>query len=239
MARTQQASNFTARDTADELCKRIREHEGSFDDAFRLLLTQRVYAQWMSETRPTELAIEVGEMIQHEMKLSQDEVGFDWYIEQSEREKSAVIDQQESLVNEIDDHKQSLESHQEIVKTLKASIDEGHTRLRNLARQLKTPWVPSLPPTPSRQREIAFADGEEWRAVPLSEVLSEDVSLRAIVAEKLGAITLDQYAQAALKFGQGDKPKKLTRKQWDRVEAAVQEFHANRQKEQEGDEVQP
>lgn len=229
MARAHQASNFTAQDTADELCKRIREHEGAFDDAFRLLLAQRVYAQWMSETRATELAIEVGEMIQSEMKLSQDDIGYDWYIDQSEREKSAVIDQQEALVNEIDDHKQSLESHQEIVKTLKASIDEGHTRLRSLARQLKTPWVPSLPPAPSRQREIAFADGEEWRAVPLADVLADDVSLRAIVGEKLGAITLDQYTQEAVRFGQGDKTKKLTRKQWDRVEAAVQAFHSSRQ----------
>jgi hypothetical protein len=43
--------------------------------------------------------------------------------------------------------------------------------------------------------------------------------------EKLGNVTLEKYAELAERHGQGDKPKKLTRKQWDKIEAHVQAFH--------------
>ena len=229
---TKQASNFEARDTADELLKKVREHEGSFDTDFAIALAQRLYAQWMGTEREATLADDVAGIMRTELGIMEDGLGVDWWIANSEDHQAELIDQQEALVNEIDDDKAKLESHQEIVKSLKAGIDENHTRLRQLARSLKTPWVPPLPPPPSRQREIEFADGEEWRAVPLSEVLSSDPGLKAIAMEKLGNVTLERYCELAQKYAIGDKPKKLTRKQWDRIEEAVQDFHASRSPEE-------
>lgn len=229
---TKQTSNFEARDTADELLKKVREHEGAFDHDFAIALAQRLYAQWMGTDRDGCLAVEVAEIIRKELGIVDDELSLGWYLTHCEDHQHELIDQQEALVNEIDDDKAKMESHQEIVKSLKAGIDENHTRLRQLARSLKTPWVPPLPPTPSRQREIEFADGEEWRAVPLSEVLSSDPGLKAIAMEKLGNVTLEKYCELAQKYAVGDKPKKLTRKQWDRIEEAVQDFHAARSPEE-------
>ena len=51
--------------------------------------------------------------------------------------------------------------------------------------------------TPSRQREIVFADGEEWRAVPLAEVLKDDRPSKLLPMEKLGNVTLEKYAELA------------------------------------------
>ena len=72
--------------------------------------------------------------------------------------------------------------------------------------------------------------------MPLSEVLTgRDAALKAVALEKLGAVTLGQYADLAQQFGTGEKPKKLTRKQWDRIEAIVQEWHAEQAPEQAAD----
>jgi hypothetical protein len=98
--------------------------------------------------------------------------------------------------------------------------------LRLLARELRKPFVFNLPSPPSRQRELPLADGEEWRSVKLAEAIAGDVPLKSVVLEKLGDITLGKYAEEVRQFGLGDKPKKLTRKQWDKVEAAVQDWHA-------------
>ena len=222
---TKQTSNFEALDVAEELEKKIYEHEGAFDESFRLCLAQRLYAQWMGDAREWMLAVDVAMLLRAEIGCRDDELSVDWWTANSEDHQSELIDQQESIVNEIDENKAKLESHQEIVKSLKASIDEDHTRLRQLARALKSPWVPQLPMTPSRQREIVFADGEEWRAVPLAEVLKDDPSLKSVAMENLGNVTLEKYAELAERHGQGDKPKKLTRKQWDKIEERVQAFH--------------
>lgn len=223
---TKQTSNFEARDVAEELLKKVRDHEGSFDEDFRLALAQHCFARWLGDPREPGLADDVAVIMRAEIGCRDDELSVDWWTANSDDHQSELIDQQEGIVNEIDENKAKLESHQEIVKSLKASIDEDHTRLRQLARSLKSPWVPQLPITPSRQREIVFADGEEWRAVPLAEVLKDDAALKAIAMEKLGNVTLEKYAELAERHGQGDKPKKLTRKQWDKIEAHVQAFHA-------------
>lgn len=222
---TKQASNFESRGVAEELLKEVRDHEGSFDEDFRLSLAQHCYARWLGDPREPGLANDVAVIMRAEIGCRDDELSPDWWTANSEDHQSELIDQQESIVNEIDENKAKLESHQEIVKSLKASIDKDHTRLRQLARALKSPWVPQLPMTPSRQREFVFADGEEWRAVPLAEVLKDDPSLKSVAMENLGNVTLEKYAELAERHGQGDKPKKLTRKQWDKIEERVQAFH--------------
>lgn len=222
---TKQTSNFEARDVAEELLKKVREHEGSFDEDFRLALAQNYFARWLGDPREPGLAEDVAVIMRAEIGCRDDELSLDWWVANSEDHQAELIDQQEGIVNEIDENKAKLESHQEIVKSLKASIDEDHTRLRQLARALKSPWVPQLPATPSRQREIVFADGEEWRAVPLAEVLKDDPSLKSVAMEKLGNVTLEKYAELHERHGNRDKPQKLTRKQWDKIEALVQDFH--------------
>ena len=149
-----------------------------------------------------------------------------------------LIEAQQETCQEIEQAKESLEAANDRKKACQSAIDEWHSRLRNLAKELKKPYVYPLPPAPSRQRELPLGDGEEWRLVPLSEVLKDEVAIKATVLEKLGNITLGKYAEEAQKFGLGDKPKKLTRKQWDKVEAIVQRWHEEQHEdeEDEGDE---
>jgi len=223
-------NNAVARQHAEELEKSIRLHESSWDDNFRSGLARHKWSQWMSAERDPALALSVCDHLNELLGTSIDEpLSVKWYEEESDRRRSELIESQDSCVMELDEAKASLEAASERKKAAQAAIDEGHSRLRSLARELKRPFVYQLPPEPSRQRELPLADGEEWRAVPLSEALS-DVALRATVLEKLGNVTLGQYADLALKFGTGDKPKKLTRKQWDRVEECVQKWHASQKK---------
>lgn len=219
-----------AKEHAAELVKSIKLHEASWDDAFRNGLARNKWSQWMSAERDEGLASQVCTLVNEELGESIDEpLSLEWYDAESTARRSELIAAQEACCDEIEQAKASLEAANERKKAAQASVDEGNSRLRYLARELNKPFIYQLPPEPSRQMELQLNDGEEWRAVPLAEVLSGDVTLRAVAVEKLGNITLGQYVEAVAKFGTGDKPKKLTRKQWDRVEEAVQEWHASRE----------
>lgn len=219
-----------AKQHAARLIDEIKAADGAWDVDYRVALVKNKYSKWMGEAaREVGLANAVGVLLNSEFGLEQaDWVGVAWFEERTHTRQIDLIDQQERATNDIDEAKAALESANEAKKAAQATIDTEHSRLRNLARELKKPFVSPLPLVPSRQRELPLGDGEEWRAVPLSEVLKDDVALKSTVLEKLGDINLGQYADEAQKFGVGDKPKKLTRKQWDRVEEAVQDWHAQR-----------
>lgn len=230
-----QVSIREARSHADEIVKAIRENDASWDEDYRLALTRNKLSRWYGEGRDEELAAKVFSAVNAELGyLGEDnEVTVEWVEEQADIRRRDLMQSQEECVDEIELAKASLESANERVKSAKSTIDEGHSRLRLLARELRKPFVFNLPSPPSRQRELPLADGEEWRSVKLAEALAGDVPLKSVVLEKLGDITLGKYAEEVQKFGLGDKPKKLTRKQWDKVEAAVQEWHAQQAEDSE------
>lgn len=222
---------------ADEIVKEIKAHDAAWDEDYRLALTRNKLSRWLGEGRTTEVAESVFEAVCEQLGYlgTDNSVTVEWVEEQADIRRNDLIQAQQDCVGEIELAKESLEAANERKKAAQATIDEGHSRLRLLARELRKPYVFTLPSPPSRQRELPLADGEEWRSVKLAEVLADDVTLKSVVLEKLGDITLGKYAEEVQKFGVGDKPKKLTRKQWDKVESAVQDWHAS-QADGEGDE---
>ena len=212
---------------AEELITAIRSNEGSFDDVFRASLAKHLFSRYMRDDAPEDtLAQLVAERINEEFDFTGEaELSVEWYETESDARTIGLIESQQETCQEIEQAKESLEAANDRKKACQSAIDEGRSRLRNLAKELKKPYVYPLPPAPSRQWELPLGDGEEWRLVPLAEVLKDEAALKATVLEKLGNITLGKYAEEAQKFGLGDKPKKLTRKQWDKVEAIVQRWH--------------
>lgn len=217
-----------ATNAADEIEKRVRANDGSFDSAYCRALMRYEFTRWMSEGRNRDLAEAVAGMLSDRIASEEDEpaITVDWYDEATENRRRELIEAQREICEDIDLEKASLESANERKKSAQAAIEEGHTRLRSLARDLAKPFIYVLPTAPERQRDLPIMDGEEWRRVPLAEVLTESVTLKTVVGEKLGKVTLGEYAELAKKFGTSEKPKKLTRKQWDQVEEAVQAWHA-------------
>ena len=208
-----------AREIVERIRKEIDAHPGAWNEEFREELTKHFWSRWLSQNPDEDTRMAVRAVVDYDHVF--------WYDEESEKSRSALIKSQAETCDEIDEAKARLETHKEQVKLAQAEIEEGQSALRRLARQLAQPWVYPLPPTPDRQMALPLGDGEEWRAVPLSEVLKDDIALQSVVREKLGAINLGQYAEQAEKFGLLDKPKKLTKRQWERVEEAVQEWHAS------------
>ncbi len=220
---------------AKELIDRVQARDGAWDQDYRAALAKHFFCQWMGEDRDVMLATQVGTELCKEFDIPYDEIGYHWWEAASDERTSELIAAQGTLVSEIDEAKSKLEGLQESVKSAKAQIDEGHTRLRTLARELEKPYSYPLPPVPNRQRELPLADGEEWRTVPLADVLADDIALKSVVINKLGNITLGEYCKAAEEYGAGDTTKKLTRKQWDRVEEIVQDWHTSQAETQSGD----
>lgn len=215
-----------------EMKKAIDSNEHCWDAAYRLAYARNQFSIWFGQGRDAALAVAVANGLNAMLELSDpaDVLSTAWYVESHLKRRNELIELQTLVCDDIDAAKARLEAATEAKKSSQATIDESTSRLRNLSRQLNAPYVHPLPPPPQRQQELPIIDGEEWRAVPMSEVLKGDIGLKSVVAEKLGEINLGQYCDMALKFGQGEKPKKLTRKQWDRVEELVQAFHASNKK---------
>lgn len=221
-----------AKQVTEELIKQVESRNGAWDQEYREALAKHFYCQWMGcGEREISLATQVGARLCEKFEIHVDDLGYYWWEHASKARTAELIVAQGEQVSEIDEAKNRLESLQESVKSAKAQIDEGHTRLRTLARELEKPYSYPLPPVPNRQRELPLADGEEWRTVPLADVLENDIALKSVVMNKLGNITLGEYTEAIQAYGMGDKPKKLTRKQWDRVEEIVQDWHASQAEE--------
>lgn len=227
-----------AKELAAKLTEEIKGAEGAWDDDFLIALVKHRYSKFLGETpRDPETAQVVADHLNVEFGLDeQDAVSLAWFEKRAHERRLALIDDSERATNDIDEAKAALEAAQEAKKAAQATIDTEHSRLRNLARELKKHFVYPLPMVPKRQRDLPLSDGEEWRAVKLAEVLSNDLLLKSVVLEKLGDITLGEYAEQQRQYGLSvSKPQKLTRKQWQNVEDVVQEWHAA-QAENEGDE---
>lgn len=227
MAKTD-STQAAAEVAAEEMVKRIKANDGAFDSAYVVALARHEFSKWMGEPRANELAQRVAELLSKRLDLRDDnEVTLFWFEDSRDERTRELIEAQRDICDEIDLAKASLEAASERKKVAQADIDEGNSRLRQLARDLSRPYVYQLPHAPERQRDLPIMDGEEWRRVALADVLTGNAALKAVVAEKLGGrVTLGEYGELAEKFGAGDKPKKLTRKQWDQVEEAVQAWFA-------------
>ncbi len=225
-----------AKQHADRLIDEIKAAEGAWDETYRIALVKNRYSKFMGEApRDVALAAAVADALNEAFELdAADLVGPVWYERNTHDRQMELIDAQERATNDIDEAKNALEAAQEAKKSAQATIDTEHSRLRNLARELKKPFVYPLPLVPNRQRELPLADGEEWRAVLLADVLTgRDAAMKGVALEKLGNVTLGDYADLAQKYATGEKPQKLTRKQWDKIEAHVQDWHAEQAEQQE------
>lgn len=217
-----------------EMKKAIDSNEHCWDAAYRLAYARNQFSIWFGQGRDAAVAVAVANGLNAMLELSDpaDVISVQWYVDAHLKRRTELIELQAAVCDDIDAAKARLEAAIEAKKSAQSTIDVSNSQLRQTSRRLNEPYVHPLPPPPQRQRELPIIDGEEWRAVPMSEVLKGDIGLKSVVAEKLGEINLGQYCDMALKFGQGDKPQKLTRKQWDRVEALVQAWHADNKKDE-------
>lgn len=230
MARKNVESEFQAQVDAvvKRICDTVANDANCWNADYKLARLKNEWSKWVATDPGGEEAICVtGEL---NKQFGDDETGpvlslVEW-SEENEQRRQDLIDQQERLCDEIDDAKSRHESASEQVKAAKARVDECHSRLRSVARELKRPFVYTLPPAPDRQRSLLVDDGEEWRLVKLSEVLAEHSTLKAVALDKLGDVNLGDFAEESAKWATTDKPKKLTRKQWDDIGEIVQEWHA-------------
>ena len=232
---------LSAREVVERIVHEVNVDAHAWSADYKAALVRNKWSRWLGGRPPEDVA----ELVTAKLNATyfvddaaHDELSVDAWQEECDERIEDLIEQQEKLCDEVEQSKVSLEAATERAKAAKATIEECPSRLRSVARELKKPFVYPLPAPPDRQRSLLVDDGEEWRLVKLADVLADDVSLRAVAENKLGDITLGEYAEEAAKFGVGDKPKKLTRKQWDAIEERVQEWHANQGQEgDDGDEA--
>lgn len=229
MARKNEATDFGQQ--VDAIVKRIVDavdaDANCWNAEFKVAKLKHEWSKWIATDPGGEEAVVVTSKLN--IEFGNDDTGpvlslVEWR-EDNEQRREDLIDQQERLCDEIDEAKARHESANEQVKAAKARVDECHSRLRSVARELRKPFVYTLPQAPDRQRSF-IDDGEEWRLVKLADVLNDNAALKAVALQKLGDITLGEFAEEAAKWATVDKPKKLTRKQWDDIGEIVQEWHA-------------
>lgn len=230
MARKNEELEFQAQvdGVVKRICDSVANDANCWHAEYKLAKLKHEWSKWIGLEPETEEAIAVTTELN--IRFGDDETGLilslvEWNDENDQRRQD-LIDQQERLCDEIDDAKSRHESASEQVKAAKARVDECHSRLRSVARELKRPFVYTLPPAPDRQRSLLVDDGEEWRLVKLSEVLADHSTLKAVALDKLGDVNLGEFAEESAKWATIDKPKKLTRKQWDDIGEIVQDWHA-------------
>lgn len=222
----------------DRLVDEIRAADGSWDESYRAELVRNRFSKFMHEPRIRDEAERVAMALNAEFNLNEEQaISVAWWEEMRDQRVADLIEQQDQCCSDIEAAKRELEAATEQKKSAQATIETEHSRLRNLAREIRKPYTHPLPFTPDRQRNLPLADGEEWRAAMLADVLADDAALKGIALEKLGNVNLGQYTELVQKYGMGDKPKKLTRKQWDRVEAIVQKWHESQGEADEDDDA--
>lgn len=214
--------NFTERDA---IIERINQNSASWDADFREALAKREFCKWMaiggrSKVEATQLAAAICD----ECRIEDGAISLEWYEKMQEEHIQECRQNQGVASQQIDHLRLQVESAGERHKALKSDLVEAQSYLQQLARAFSEPLIPDLPPAPNRQLEIVV-EGEEWRLVPLADVLSDTPKMKAVALEKLGNITLGAYADLAVKWANAGKPQKITTKQFDAIEASVQRWH--------------
>lgn len=218
----------------DEMIERIKSNSGYWHGEYRLALAQREFCRWMAEGgRSRDEAGKLAGALCDECELEADAVTLEWYERLQEEHIRECRKNQGDAEQKIDHLRLQVESTSEKAKAAKSELTEAQSYLQQLARAFSEPMVPQLPPLPDRQLQIAM-DGEEWRLVPLAEVLNESPKLKAVALEKLGNINLGAYADLAKKWADAGKPQKITTKQFEQIEAVVQAWHADNAEEDTG-----
>ena len=209
----------------DEIVERIKSNSGYWNGEYRLALAQREFCRWMAEGgRSRDEAGKLAGALCDECELEADAVTLEWYERLQEEHIRDCRKNQGEAAQKIDHLRLQVEATSEKAKAAKSELTEAQSYLQQLARAFSEPMVPALPALPDRQMQIAM-DGEEWRLVPLAEVLNESPKLKAVALEKLGNINLGAYADLAKKWANAGKPSKITAKQFEQIEAVVQAWH--------------
>lgn len=211
----------------DEIIERIKSNSGYWHGEYRLALAQREFCRWMAEGgRNRDEAAKLAGALCDECELEADAVTLEWYERLQEEHIRECRKNQGEAAKNIDHLRLQVEATSERAKAAKSELTEAQSYLQQLARAFSEPMVPQLPPLPDRQLQIAM-DGEEWRLVPLAEVLADSPKLKAVALEKLGNINLGAYADLAAKWVAAGKPQKITAKQFEQIESVVQAWHAD------------
>lgn len=234
-------AELSAREVVERIVHEVNGDAHAWSADYKAALVRNKWSRWLGGKPPEDVA----ELVTAKLNATyfaddaaHDELSVDAWQEECDERIDDLIEQQEKLCNQIDLAKQSYESATERAKSAKAEKEECHSRLQSVARELKKPFVYALPAPPDRQRSLLVDDGEEWRLVKLADVLADEPALKAVALQKLGDLNLGDFAEESAKWATVEKPKKLTRKQWDDIGEIVQEWHANQGQEgDDGDEA--
>lgn len=210
----------------DEIVERIKGNSGYWNAEYRLALVQREFCRWMAEGGRSrdEASLFAGALCDG-CELEADAVTLEWYERLQEDHIRECRKNQGEAAQKIDHLRLLFVATSEKAKAAKSELTEAQSYLQQLARAFSEPLIPQLPPLPDRQQRLAI-DGEEWRLVPLAEVLASDAKLKALSLDRLGNITLGDYAEKAAQWAAAGKPQKITAKQFGQIEAVVQAWHA-------------
>ena len=111
---------------ADEIVKEIRANDSAWDADYLLALTRNKLSRWYGEGRDEQLASQVFALVNNKLGFTGEdsEVTVDWVEDQAELRRRELIEAQETVVDEIELAKESLESANERKKAAQAAIDE-------------------------------------------------------------------------------------------------------------------
>lgn len=201
----------------------INSNESSWDETYRIALARRKFAE-LCANHPDDVTDEDAAAIMDECNLPEECISLKWY----EKLQADHVAECRKALGDGSEHIQTLrlqvQSQADRLKALKGTLEEAQERLRELSEIISHPKIPDLPPIPNRQREFAM-DGEEWRLVPMNEVLKDKPKLRAVVEKKLGNITLGAWADKCARW-QEKGGHEVTIKQFEAITEEVERWHA-------------
>lgn len=205
------------------LADSINSNESSWDEGYRIALAQRRFAEACAN-HPEDITDDDAEMICEECGLPTDCISIEWYRALQEAHVAECRKALGEGSETIQTLRLQVQSQADKLKALKGTLEEAQERLRELSEIISHPKIPDLPPIPNRQREFAM-DGEEWRLVPMNEVLKDKPKLRAVVEKKLGNITLGAWADKCARW-QEKGGHEVTIKQFEAITEEVERWHA-------------
>ena len=203
---------------------RINQHSAAWDESFRIALARREFAKLASD-HPELATDKTAKQIVKGCKLPDDVISVAWHEELQDRHVAECRERSGKAAHEIERLTLQVQSVGDHLKSLKSSLVERTASLCELATIISQPLIPELPPLPNRQRELLTVDGEEWRLVPMADVLQDYPKSKAVVANKLGAITLGGWADRCAKWSQHGGHE-VTLRQFAAIDEVVAAWHA-------------